>query len=142
MLELSLEYWNTLSHQMILTSSLMSGFSMAIVVSLLVYKSDNRFINYILKVSTISAGCFLVAVFAATKIFLMTTKGYPFDVETKDIWLPRVMGGITYFLGILCFSIVLALSGWTKSKQLGRFTTVVGILTFLMVLFMLVDVRG
>lgn len=141
MLELSLEYWNTLSHQMILTSSLMSGFSMAIVVSLLVYESDNRFINYILKASTICAGCFLITIFAATKIFLMTTKGYPFNVEANDITFPRIIGGMTYMLGIICLSVVIMLSGWTKSRSLGIFTTIVGVLTFLLILMTSVDIK-
>ncbi len=38
---MSLEYWNELAHQLILISSLLSGFSIAVIANLLVYKSNS-----------------------------------------------------------------------------------------------------
>ena len=139
--EIPLEYWNKLAGQLIVLSSLLSGFSIAVTANLLVYKSDNRITINILKSTTVAAGCFLVAVFAMTKIVMMTTQGYPGNIIESDLTIPRTLGVSTFFLGIISLSIVIALSGWTKSRNTGIFTTIVGILTFLMILLTLIEIR-
>jgi len=138
MVELSLEYWNELAHQLLLITSLLSGFSIAIVANLLVYNSKNRITNIILKIATIAAGCFLITVFAMTKIIMMTTDGYPFKIIQSDIALPRTIGSLTLMLGIVSLAGVISLAGWTKSKNTGIFTTVVGFSTLIGILFMLI----
>lgn len=72
---MTLEYWNALANQLILISSLLSGFSIAIVANLLVSETKSRLHINILKSATISAGCFLVIVFAMTSILMLTTPG-------------------------------------------------------------------
>lgn len=136
---MSLEYWNELARQLILISSLLSGFSIAITANLLVYKSNSQITINILKAATIAAGCFLVSVFSMTKILMMTTKGYPFEVVDKDWAFPATIGGLTFFLGVISLAVVISLAGWTKSKSSGIFTTVVGVLTLLAALSMLVN---
>lgn len=137
MFELSLDYWNELAHQLLLIASLLSGFSIAVVANLLVYTSKSRITNSILRIATIASGCFLVTVFAMTKIIMMTTDGYPFTMIESDIALPRTIGGLTLLLGIFALAGVISLSGWTKSKKTGIFTTVIGLLTLLGIVFML-----
>lgn len=133
MLELSPEYLNKIASQLIMISSLLSGFSIAVIANLLVYKSKNRITNIILKVTTIAAGCFLATVFAMTKIVMMTTEGYPFKTIESDFTFPKLIGFSTFILGIITLSIIIGLSGWTKSRRTGIFTTIVGILTFLII---------
>jgi len=134
MLELPPEYLNKVASQVIMISSLLSGFSIAIIANLLVYKSDNRITNNILKVTTIAAGSFLIAVFAMTKLVMLTTEGYPFNYSQDYLTLPKLTGFFAFVMGIISLTIVIALSGWTKSKRIGIFTTIVGILTLLMIL--------
>jgi len=131
---ISLEYWNELARQLILISSLLSVFSIAIVANLLVYNSNNRITMFILKTSTIAVGCFLTTVFAMTKILMMTTKGYPTKIADNAWELPIKIGTVTLFLGILSLLVVISLAGWTKSKSTGIFTTIVGFLTLLAIL--------
>ncbi len=137
MWKLSMEYWNELAQQMLLISALLSGFSIAVVASLLVFTSKHPIINRILKTATIAAGSFLVTVFAMTRIIMMTTTGYPNKVVEADLLLPRIVGISTLFVGIISLSIVISLSGWTNSKSTGVFTTVIGVLTFLGIITML-----
>jgi hypothetical protein len=141
MTEIPLEYWNKLASQFIVISSLLSGFSIAVTANLLVNESNNRITNYILRVTTIASGCFLVTVFAMTKMLMMTTQGYPFKIAESDFFLPKIIGIFTLIIGIISLSIVIALSGWTKSKRIGIFTTIVGIVTFLMILMTLIEIR-
>jgi len=141
MTEIPLEYWNKLASQFIMISSLLSGFSIAVTANLLVNEANNRITNYILKATTIASGCFLVTVFAMTKMLMITTQGYPYNIAESDLNLPKTFGIVTLLIGIISLSIVIALSGWTKSKRIGIFTTIVGILTFLMILMTLIEIR-
>ena len=141
MAEIPFEYWNQLANQLITISSLLSGFSIAITANLLVNDVNNPITNNILKTTTIASGCFLITVFAMTKILMMTTAGHPVHITMNDITMPRIIGIIAFVLGIVALSLVIALSGWTKSKKMGRFTTSVGVITFLMILMTLVQIR-
>jgi hypothetical protein len=132
--ELSPKYLNEYGKQVILICSLLSGFSIAVIANLIVNTSDTRVTNSILIVSTIAAACFLIAVFAMSRIVMMTTDGYPTDTSGREIDLPLLVGASTYTLGLVFLSIFIALSGWTKSRRMGVFTTIVGAITFIMII--------
>ncbi|OEK04947.1 hypothetical protein [Roseivirga misakiensis] len=134
MIELPFDYWNKLAAQLIITCAFLGGFSIAITANLIINKSNDKLHNRILKASTVSSGGFLITIFAFTKILLLTTEGYPFDVTENDINIPRIIGMITYLIGIISILTVIALSGWTKSRKTGIFTTIVGIITFILIL--------
>ncbi|MBK6263954.1 hypothetical protein JKA74_02805 [Marivirga sp. S37H4] len=137
MVELPLEYWNALAHQILLTTALLSGFSIAVVANLLVYESKSRIVINILRIATVAAGCFLINVFSMTKIIMLTTDGYPLEVVDSDINLARIIGVLSFFLGIISLAGIISLSGFTKSRKAGIFTTIVGVLTLLGILFMI-----
>lgn len=134
MVEMTLEYWNHLANHFILISALLAGFSIAFIANLIVSETKNKISNYLLITATIAASCFLVSVFAMTKILMMTTKGYPFELQENAFNLPRIVGGASFILGIISLSTLIGISGWTKSKSMGIFTTIIGILTLIIVL--------
>ena len=134
MLELQPEYLNKIANQLIVISSLLSGFSIAVMANLLVTKSEKKISNSILKVTTVAAACFLITVFAMTKIVMMTTEGYPLKFENSDLDFPKIVGIAAFVFGIITLSILIALSGWTISKSTGIFTTIIGILTLITIL--------
>lgn len=139
---MTLEYWNTLANQLILISSLLSGFSIAIVANLIVSERNNKINNRLLKTATISAGCFLVSIFAMTKISMVTTPGgYLKNITEDDFFIPRTIGMITFLIGLFALTTLISLSGWTKSKKIGIFTTTIGTITLLLALLTLVDVK-
>lgn len=112
----------------------MSGFSIAILANLLTYKTVNRVSIYLFRLTSVAAGCFLVTVFALTKIIKMTTKGYEYETTVEDYTFASNLASSTFLIGILTLSAVIALSGWIKSMKTGIFTTVVGFLTLLSIL--------
>ncbi len=57
------DYLNTISNQLVLISSLLSGFSIAILANLLNYKRANKFTAYAFRLIRVAAGCFLLTVF-------------------------------------------------------------------------------
>jgi len=137
--EVSFEYWNKLADQTILVSSLLSGFSITVVANLLVAELNTRLLNTIMVFATLSATFFLITVFGMTNLLLMTTAGYPFPVVSEDLFYPRVIGSIFFFLGIISLLVMISLSGWTKSKKMGMFTTILGVLALILILTMLIS---
>jgi hypothetical protein len=89
MIEMPFSYWNDLANQMIITSALLSGFSIAIVANLLVYNSDRRLIRIILKIATAAAGFFLISLFAIQSIAIKTSDSYPFELTHSAISIPK-----------------------------------------------------
>ena len=133
-MEITLEYWNTLANQTILISSLLSGFSITVVANLLVSDKKDKLTNVILKSATLSAGCFLVTVFAMIQVSMVTTPGGSLkEVVAGDFFIPRLIGMSTFMIGLFSLTIMISLSGWTKSRKIGIFTTVVGVLTLLLI---------
>lgn len=130
------EYWNKLANQIITISSLLGGFSIAIIANILVSNIETRLVKSIMIVSTLAGSFFLVTIFAMTKLLLMTTEGYPFKVLSNNLTLPRTVGTISFFMGILSLVTMISLAGWTKSKKMGRITTGLGILTLIFILLM------
>ena len=139
-MEMTLEYWNSLANQLILISALLSGFSIAIVANLIVSDKSDKISNRLLRTATVSAACFLVSVFAMTKISMITTPGgYLKNVTSSDFLLPRIIGMICFMLGLFALTTLISLSGWTKSRKAGIFSTVIGVITLLLILITLTD---
>jgi len=139
MIEISLEYLHKIAEQIIVISSLLSGFSIAVVANLLISEKKSRLMISIMIFATTAASFFLVSIFSMTNIIVRTTKGYPLIVSVDDLLYPRLVGMISFLIGIISLTIIISLSGWTKSKNMGRFTTIVGILSLLFILSMLVS---
>ena len=138
MSEITFEYWNKLAEITITISSLLGGFSIAVIANLIVSDVNTRLMKNIMGAAILAASSFLITVFAFTALLMMTTKGYPMEVNPGDLTSPRLIGVITFLLGIASLLTVIALSGWTKSKKMGLFTTVVGVLAFLVILFLII----
>ena len=134
---MSFEYWNKLANQIIVISSLLGGFSIAVIANLLVSDINTRLTRNIMASAVLAASFFLVSVFAMTKVLMMTTEGFPLKMAEGGLRGSSLIGGMTLLLGIMSLISMISLSGWTKSKKMGVFTTVVGILTFILILIML-----
>ena len=134
--EITFEYWNKLAEQVIMISSLLGGFSIAIIANFLVSDLNTKLSKSIMTVSTLASSFFLITIFAMTNLLMKTTVGYPFKVTDNDLMLPRAVGVIAFFIGILSLLVMISMSGWTKSKKMGRFTTTLGIITTILIFLM------
>jgi len=134
MIGLPLEYLNKLASQFIFISAFFGGFSASILGTLIISKSENRIVKYLILGSSLSAVCFIVSVSAMTKLVMISTPGFPFDVESQSIFLPRMIGVISFFIGIVSLIFVISTSGWMHSKRLGIATTIIGVLGMILVL--------
>ena len=137
MMELSPEYMNKLANQILFISALLGGFSLTVLVLLLENKTSTRLLTTIFRVATVATGAFLVTIFAMTKILMMTTPGYPLKLIVGDLTQPKMVGVIAFLVGIIAVVAIIALAGWTKSKNSGIFATIVGIITLIFVCIIL-----
>jgi hypothetical protein len=128
MVEMSFQYWNKLADQIIVISSLLGGFSIAVVANLLVSDASSRLSKNIMKAAVLAASFFLISIFAMTKVLMMTTDGFPLKATEEGIKISSLVGGMTLILGIMSLITLIALSGWTKSKQMGIFTFILIVL--------------
>mgnify|MGYP004282131187 CR=1 FL=1 len=136
MAEISLDYWNKLADHIILISSLLGGFSIAVIANLLISESNTKLIRSIMIFSTLAASFFLITIFAMTKLLLMTTDGYPVKFAESDLLIPRIIGSLFFYFGIICLISMISLAGWVKSKKMGIITTSIGVLTLILSLLM------
>lgn len=134
---MSIEYWNALANQLIIISSLLSGFTIAVIANLLVSDKNTRLFRIIMMAAVLAASFFLLTLFANTKVLMMTTNGYPFKMTEKGLINFSSIGSISLYLGIMSLITIVALSGWTKSKKTGIFTTIAGILTLVLIILIL-----
>ncbi len=136
MTELSFEYWNQLANQFVLISSLLGGFSIAAVANILVSRERGRMMDLLMRAAIIACSAFIAVIFSMTDILMKTTKGYPLTVTADELLLPRVIGSISFFVGIFSLIVMIGLSGWTRSKPMGRFTTLIAVLTLILLLLL------
>ena len=137
MTELSFDYWNKLAGQLIVISSLLGGFSLSVMISLIEAKSESKVIGYIFRSVVIATASFLISIFALTKIIMLTSQGFPGKVTVNDLTTPRIIGFLSFIIGILSIIAVISLSGWLRSNSMKRFTLIVGLLTLILILTML-----
>jgi hypothetical protein len=136
-MEIPLDYLNKVANQTFFVSALLGGFSLSTIIMLIDNPTADRLRNNMLRLATVAASSFLVSIFSMTKILMMTTEGFPIAVEYSDLATPRIIGLITFLLGILSMMGLISLSGWTKSKSLGIYTTIIGIISTILILTML-----
>ena len=132
--DIPLEYLGNIANQLITICSILCGFSIAVTANLLINDSNTPIMNNIMKATSFASGCFLVTVFVMTNIVMRTTEGYPFKISANDLMPQRIVGTLAFVMGIISLSIVITLSSWTKSKSLGIFTTIIGVLTLVIIL--------
>lgn len=137
MMELSFEYMNKLASQIQFISALLCGFSLTILVLLFDKKGSDKISTNIFRFSILATGTFLVSIFAMTNVFMMTTEGFPFKAEAKDLVFPNTLGISSFFIGITSIAIIIALVGWTQSRKLGIFSTIVGLIALILIILMM-----
>tara|TARA_R110000787_G_scaffold86285_4_gene184024 strand:- start:12086 stop:12460 length:375 start_codon:yes stop_codon:yes gene_type:complete len=115
---MTFEYWNKLADQTITISSLLGGFSIAVIANILISETNTRLLKNIMIAATLAASFFIVTVFAMTKLLMMTTNGYSMKLTESDLMFPSIVGTISLFLGITSLITMISLAGWTKSKKM------------------------
>ena len=132
-IDITLEWLKKLAETTITISALLSGFSIAIIANIIVSNLNTRISKSILIASTLSASFHLITLFAMTNILVKGTPGGPTEMNSDDFLVTLILGSVTFYLGIICLTLIISLSGWAKSKKMGIFTTIIGIITLILI---------
>lgn len=133
MTELPLSYLKELAEQIIFISAFLGGFSAAILGTLIVSDKKSKILKSLILGSSFSAVSFIVAVFAMTKLVIISIPGAPYELNNENINLPRIVGSISFFFGILALLFVISISGWLQSKKLGILTSIIGLIGLVLI---------
>jgi hypothetical protein len=131
--EIPLSYLKEIAKQLIFISAFLGGFSAAILGTLIVSTKSSKTLKYLILGTSLSALSFIVSVFAMTKIVMIALPDSPFNGNYEATIVPRTIGSIAFFLGIIALIFTISISGWTHSKKLGIATTTLGIIGLVLV---------
>ncbi|MEM1214291.1 MAG: hypothetical protein AAGJ82_01305 [Bacteroidota bacterium] len=137
MIEMDPAYLRELAKQTLFVCGILEGFSISAVVTLLGYERHDRVMAIIFCAAILSTAAFLLAIFGMTGVIMLTTEGYPLPNPEADLRATRNIASVGLLLGILSITTLLSASGWVKSKRLGWFTTVVGVLLLIAIMRMM-----
>lgn len=132
MTDLPNEYIKALAEQLIFISAFLGGFSATILGTLIVSKHNKKIINSLIISLSLASASFIITVVSMTKITLVLTPGAPYTNHSEIIFFPRILGSMSFYIGIISLVTMIGISGWLKSKKLGIVTTSIAIITFIM----------
>jgi len=133
MIELSYNYSELLAKQIILISALFGGLSTTALISLVLSKRNDKLLKTLTVIMAIASFSLVIATFAMNNLLMISHPEYPLDLSKNQINQSRIIGSISFFIGILSFCGALSLSGWFKSKPIGITTTVLGIISYIVI---------
>ena len=125
MAELNPRYIVAVAEQLSFVSAFLGGISATILVTIVVFTSKKRSVNWIVSSSALAACSLLVAVVASWRLTILLHPEMPFQVNTGIIgvlWNSMLIG---YVIGFLSLLASIGLSGWLRSKRDGIITTTI-----------------
>ncbi|BDS11577.1 hypothetical protein [Aureispira anguillae] len=129
MTELSPEYFKLVAEQLVLISVFLGGISTTILGTIIMHESDDKILKFMILGLSLAAVSFIVSVIGMNKVLMVLAPDSPYQNKNELLFYPRLIGGLSFYLGIYSLLFVIGLTGWMKSKKIGIFTTTIGILS-------------
>lgn len=133
MTELSTEYLKVIAEQLVLVSVFLGGISTTILGTIIFHENESKIFKYMIVGMSLAAVSFIVAVIGMNKVLIILAPDSPFQGGNEALFYPRLVGGLAFYIGIYALLTVISLSGWLKSKRIGRFTTFIGIVSGILI---------
>lgn len=138
--ELNPKYIVAVAEQLSFVSAFLGGISTTILVTIVVFTSQKKSVNWIVSSSALAACSLLIAVVAAWRLIILLHPELPiaYDLTIINIlWAGMLIG---YGLGFLSLLVSIGLSGWLRSRRDGMITS--SIATAAVLFFMLATPFG
>jgi hypothetical protein len=134
MQELSPAYLLEIARTIGNVSAFLGGFAATFIAALLSGKFESRAAVITIAMGTTAAVLLIVAVLATTMLVTILHPEVPTQVlESSSISFGRIIAFLSFILGIYLLLASLGVSGWIQSKTLGRITTIVSLIGFILV---------
>ncbi|GAB5410709.1 MAG: hypothetical protein BalsKO_30740 [Balneolaceae bacterium] len=131
MKELNPDYIVAVAEQLSFVSAFLGGISATILVTILVFTSKKKSVNWIVSSSALAACSLLIAVVASWRLLIILHPDFPMPVDQGIVlvlWFGMLIG---YSLGFLSLLASVGLSGWIRSKRDGIITSAIALIAVL-----------
>jgi len=125
--ELNPSYVTAVAEQLSFVSAFLGGISATILVTIVVFTSPKKSVNWIVGTSAFAACSLLIAVVAAWRLTILLHPDFPASVEptiVNVLWGSMLLG---YSLGFLSLLASIGLSGWLRTRRTGFITSFIAI---------------
>jgi hypothetical protein len=134
MQSLSTDYIAELGRQLATLSAFLGGCAAAFLATLLAADRTSRVAGAAAASAAIAAGTFIVAVVAATLVVMAAHPNAPAALTGgSQATVARAVAAFAFAVGIYALLASLGLSGWIRSRRLGRLTSTVAVLAGLLI---------
>ncbi len=128
MKEITASYVLAAAEQMSFIGAFLGGVSVTILVTIVVFSSSKKFVNWIVGVSALAACGFLISVIASMRLIMALHPDLPFVPSPAKINL-LWEGMITaYGVGVLSLIASIGISGWLRSRNSGIITALISLI--------------
>lgn len=117
--------------QLTLVSALLGGFAFTFLATMLAENDDKKLISLMIIISALTATMF----FLCTLGWSLFGKASIEDLSKLNLSKHKFLF-LLFVFGILLFNVLLAMSGWTRSKKVGVITTSIGVFAFISLMFL------
>lgn len=119
-----LEHQAEMFRQFAFISSLLAGFSFAIIFQLLTSNDQRKQVTFMLGILLLASSCLLAATFISASV-VFSSRGLQVEPDylkaVKDV---ANIGVCLLYLGFFSFLIGIGISGWLRSKLIGIISTI------------------
>ena len=128
-------YIVAVAEQLSFVSAFLGGISATILVTIVVFTSEKKSVNWIVSSSALAACSLLIAVVASWRLIILLHPELPIKVSDGVIsvlWASMLIG---YAIGFLSLIVSIGLSGWLRSKRAGIITSTIAAVSVLFFVF-------
>ena len=128
MTEFNPQYVLAVAEQLSFVSAFLGGISATILVTIVVFISPKKSVNWIVSSSALAACSLLVAVVASWRLIIVLHPDLPIPVDpalVMVLWNGMLIG---YGLGFLSLIVSIGLSGWLRSRKSGLITSSIALI--------------
>lgn len=129
MREIPSEYIIAVAEQLSFVSAFLGGISATILVTIIVFSSEKRTVNWMVSSSALAACSLLIAVVASWRLVILLHPTLPIVIDEfviKVLWTGMLLG---YGLGFLSLLTCIGISGWLRSKRDGIITSTIAVIS-------------
>ena len=131
--QIKASYVLDVAEQMSLVGVFLGGVSITILITLVVFNSPHKLVNWIIAVSALAGCSLLISVVASLRLIIALHPEFPSPETTSAsemdlLWRLMISG---YGIGVLSLVINIGLSGWLRSRSTGMITMIVSVISIL-----------
>lgn len=132
-MEISAEYFTIVAKQLVLISVFLGGVSVTILGTMIIHENESKVFKFMILGLSLAALSFIVSIFGITEVQMILAPDSPYGNKKEALFYPKVVGGLSFAIGIFSLITVIGASGWLKSKSIGIFTTVIAIISGILI---------